>query len=279
MILGELTPEARAITGLGKVPVAAIACHDTGSAVAAVPAEGEDFAYISSGTWSLMGIESKKPIINAASNRNNITNEGGVNNTYRVLKNIAGLWLVQECRRAWGSSQSYDELVTLAERAKPHVAVIDPDWTGFLNPPSMPKAISFYCKKTGQESPKSHGEIVRVALESLALAYRYTLSQLEEASGRKIRRIHIVGGGSHNRLLNLFAANATSRRVHAGPAEATAIGNLLVQAIAGGRVKNLTHLRRIVRDSTEIKEYEPGDTRSWDEKYNKFIELKEMQIL
>jgi rhamnulokinase len=277
-ILGELTSKARTITGLGKVPVAAVACHDTGSAIAAVPAEGEDFAYISSGTWSLMGIESKRPIINAISNRNNITNEGGVNHTYRVLKNIAGLWLVQECRRAWGSAQSYNELVALAEAAKPHAAVIDPDWAGFLNPPSMPDAISSYCRKTGQESPKSQGETIRIALESLAIAYRNTLAQLEEASGRRIGRIHIVGGGSHNQLLSRLAADATGRRVYAGPAEATAIGNLLIQAMAGGRVKNLLHLRRIVRDSTKIEEYEPGDYGLWDEEYTKFIELKEMRV-
>jgi len=280
-ILGELTPEACAVTGLGRVPVAAVACHDTGSAVAAVPAEGEDFAYISSGTWSLMGVESKRPVINEASRRNNITNEGGVNHTYRVLKNIAGLWLLQECRRAWERERSYgyDELVALAEAAEPHVAVIDPDWVGFLNPPSMPDAIAYYCRKTGQEPPRSHGEIIRVALESLALAYRHTLAQLEEASGKRIRRIHIVGGGSRNRLLSRLAADATGRRVHAGPAEATAIGNLLVQAMAGGRVKDLPHLRRIVRGSTEIMEYEPGDPGAWDEAYTRFIELKEMRIV
>ncbi|MGD0805616.1 MAG: rhamnulokinase family protein [Candidatus Bathyarchaeia archaeon] len=277
-ILGELTPDARAKTGLGKVSVATVACHDTGSAVAAVPADSDDFAYISSGTWSLMGIESQKPIINKASNRYNITNEGGVNHTFRVLKNIAGLWLLHECRRAWESyrSYSYDELVALAEASEPHVAIIDPDWAGFLNPPSMPEAIATYCKKSGQEPPQSHGETTRVVLESLALAYRHTLTQLEQASDNRIRRIHIVGGGSRNRLLNRLTADATGRSVHSGPAEATAIGNLLVQAMAGGRVKDLPQLRRIVRDSTEIKEYEPSDPGGWDEQYTKFIELKEM---
>lgn len=277
-ILGELTQEASVATGLGRVPVAAVACHDTGSAVAAVPSEGEDFAYISSGTWSLMGIESKRPIINEASSRNNITNEGDVGHTYRVLKNIAGLWLVQECRRAWGSHYGYDELVALAEATEPHAAVIDPDWHGFLNPPSMPDAIASYCQKTGQEPPRSHGEVIRTALESLALAYRHTLAQLEEASGRRIRRIHIVGGGSRNRLLSRLAADAIGKRVYAGPAEATAMGNLLVQAMANGRVKDLPHLRRIVRGSTEIEEYEPGDPDAWDEAYTKFVKLKEMQV-
>ena len=278
-ILGELTPEVREKTGRGKIPVAAVACHDTGSAVAAVPAEGEDFAYISSGTWSLMGIESRRPIINEASNRNNITNEGGANHTYRVLKNITGLWLLQECRRAWGGDYSHDELVALGEAAKPHLAVIDPDWSGFLNPPSMPNAITSYCRKTGQKPPQSHGEIIRVVLESLALAYRHTLAQLEEASSRRFSRIHIVGGGSHNRLLSHLAADAIGRRVYAGPAEATAIGNLLVQAMAEGRVKDLSHLRRIVRESTKITKYEPDDLGVGDEAYTRFIELKEMRIV
>jgi rhamnulokinase len=277
-ILGKLNRETRDATGLGNVPVAAVGCHDTGSAVAAVPAEGDDFAYISSGTWSLMGVESRKPIVNAASLRYNITNEGGVEDTYRVLKNIGGLWLLQECRRAWGSSESYDELVALAEAAGPHIAVIDPDWHGFLNPPSMPDAIVGYCTKTGQKPPQGHGEIIRIVLEGLALAYRHTLTQLEEATARRIRRIHIVGGGSRNGLLSRFAADSMGRQVYTGPAEATAIGNLLVQAMAMGRVRDLNHIRKIVRGSSDILEYEPGDTRAWDEAYNKFTELREMKI-
>ena len=277
-ILGNLNKETRDATGLGNVPVAAVGCHDTGSAVAAVPAEGDDFAYISSGTWSLMGVESRKPIVNAASLRYNITNEGGVEDTYRVLKNIGGLWLLQECRRAWGSGESYDELIALAEAAGPHVAVIDPDWHGFLNPLSMPDAIVGYCTKTGQKPPQGHGEIIRIALEGLALAYRHTLTQLEEATARRIRRIYIVGGGSRNGLLSRFAADSTGRQVYAGPAEATAIGNLLVQAKAMGRVRDLNHIRKIVRGSSDILEYEPGDTRAWNEAYNKFTELREMKI-
>jgi len=277
-ILGTLSKETRASTRLGDVPVAAVGCHDTGSAVAAVPAEGEDFAYVSSGTWSLMGVESRKPIVNAASLRLNITNEGGVEGTYRVLKNIGGLWLLQECRRAWGGGYEYDELVALAEAARPHVAVIDPSWHGFLNPASMPDAIVGYCIKTGQKPPRSQGEIIRVALEGLALAYKHTLAELEEATARRIRRIHIVGGGSRNGLLSQFAADAMGRHVYAGPAEATAIGNLLVQALATGRVRDLNHIRKIVRGSSDIIEYEPGDTQAWDEAYNKFTELKEMRI-
>jgi rhamnulokinase len=274
-VVGVLTKETQGVTGLGRVPVVSVACHDTGSAVAAVPAEGNDFAYISSGTWSLMGVESPRPIINGASYKYNITNEGGVGNTYRVLKNIAGLWLVQECRRAWGDDYSYDELTRLAEAAEPHIAVIDPDWRGFLNPPSMPEAIADFCVKTGQNSPKSRGETIRIALEGLALAYRHTLVQLEKATGRRIAKIHIVGGGVRNKLLSQLAADATGRRVYSGPSEATAIGNVLVQAMAGGRVKDLSQIRRIVRNSTEIKEYTPGDALLWDEACIKFIELKE----
>ncbi len=277
-MLGELTPDTRAATGLGRVPVAAVACHDTGSAVAAVPAEGDDFAYVSSGTWSLMGVESREPVISESSRRSNVTNEGGVRRTYRVLKNIAGLWLVQECRRAWGNRDGYDGLVALADASEPHAAVIDPDWRGFLNPPSMPDAIADYCRRTGQRPPGSRGGTIRVALEGLALAYRHTLSQLEEATGRRIRRIHVVGGGARNRLLSRMAADATGRSVYAGPSEATAIGNLLVQAMANGRVRDLPHLRRIVRASTEIEEYEPRGGEGWDEAYDKFVELRRMNL-
>jgi sugar (pentulose or hexulose) kinase len=275
-IIGMLNAETRAASKLGRIPVAAVGTHDTGSAVAAVPGEGDDFAYISSGTWSLMGIESKKPIINEASLRHNITNEGGVEGTYRVLKNIGGLWFLQECRRVWGGV-GYDELVTLAEGAKPHVAVIDPDWHGFLNPPSMPDAIAEYCAKTGQATPKTRGEIVRIVLEGLALAYRWTLTQLEEAAGRKINRINIVGGGSRNTLLSQLAADAMNKPVYTGPAEATAIGNLLMQAKATVRVRDLDHIRKIVRASTEIVEYTPGDAPGWEDAYTKFTELKELK--
>ncbi len=276
-ILGSLNEETREATKLGDVPVAAVGTHDTASAVAAVPGEGDDFAYISSGTWSLMGVESKWPIVNESSLRYNITNEGGIEGKYRVLKNIGGLWILQECRRVW-SVTGYNELLAHAERAMAHVAVIDPDWHGFLNPPSMPEAIVKYCVKTGQRVPKTRGEIIRVALEGLALAYRWTLTQLEEAVGRKINRIHIVGGGSRNSLLSQFAADAMEIPVYAGPAEATAIGNLLVQAKAMGRVRDLDHIRKIVRTSTELEEYSPGEAPEWEDAYTKFEKLKELKI-
>ncbi len=215
-------------------------------------------------------------MINRKTLEYNITNEGGVSDTYRVLKNIAGLWLLQECTKVWSSEKvySYNELIKLAKSAEPLKTVIDPDWKGFLSPSSMPDAIAEYCRATKQEAPKTHGEYVRVVLESLALAYRYTQAQLEDASGRSINKIYIVGGGARNSLLNQFAADATGRRVYAGPAEATAIGNLLVQAMAQGRIKDLRHLRNIIRGSIEVKLYDPRDSQPWDEAYVRFLELK-----
>ena len=273
--LGEINRETREKTGMGKVPIAAVACHDTGSAVAAVPAEVDDFAYISSGTWSLMGIEAGRPLINSKTLQYNITNEGGVAGTYRILKNISGLWLLQECRRAWAAERvySYDELEKLGGEAEPLKIIIDPDWGGFLAPPSMPGAIASYCKMTKQRAPRTHGEFVRAVLEGLVLAYRRTLGQLEDAAGKRLNKIHIVGGGSRNALLSQLAADATSRRVYTGPAEATAFGNILIQAIARGRVRDLKHIRRIVRGSSEIKLYEPTDSQNWDEAYKRFLNL------
>jgi rhamnulokinase len=279
--IGELTRETQAKTGMGNVSVAAVACHDTGSAVAAVPAEGNDFAYISSGTWSLMGIESRTPVINRKTLEYNITNEGGVSDTYRVLKNITGLWLLQECIKAWSSEKvyTYNELIKLAEAVESLKTVIDPDWKGFLSPSSMPDAIAEYCRATEQEAPKNHGEYVRVILESLALAYRYTIAQLEDASGKGINRIYIVGGGARNTLLSQLAADATGRRVYAGPAEATAIGNLMVQAMARGRIRDLTQLREIVRGSIDVELYEPRESQPWDEAYLRFQELKKKKVI
>ncbi len=275
-VLGGLTQEACTRTGIGPVSVTAVACHDTGSAVAAVPAEGDDFAYISSGTWSLMGVEAREPVINDASLRYNITNEGGVGGTFRVLKNIAGLWLLQECRRAWEAERpySYEELMALADGTDPLATVIDPDWAGFLNPPSMPEAIAEFCRSTGQRPLHTQGEHVRAILEGLALAYRHTLAQLEEAVGKRIAVIHIVGGGSRNSLLCQLTADATNHTVYAGPAEATAIGNLLMQAKAAGRIRDLTQLRGIVRNSSEIATYEPNEEEPWDEAYEKFREIR-----
>jgi rhamnulokinase len=262
--LGPLLPEIAAAAGLKETPVFATACHDTASAVAAVPSEGgEDWCYISSGTWSLMGVELAKPIVTAEALAHNFTNEMGAGGRIRFLKNIAGLWLVQECRRAWsleGHAHSYDELTELAEAAAPGIAKIDPD--AFLEPGAMPEKIASYCKKTGQRVPGSPGEFVRVILESLASRYAEVLASLEAVTGRKIRVIHIVGGGSRNRLLNRLVAEATGRVVIAGPVEATAAGNVLVQAIGAGKVKSLEEARAIVRASFPVEKVTEPQRRS-----------------
>ena len=278
--IGELTEDTRRRTGLGRIPVSAVACHDTGSAVASIPAKEPDFAYISSGTWSLMGIETREPLITAKTLSYNLTNEGGVSGTFRVLKNIAGLWLLQECKKVWSKDHdySYDELISLGKKAESLKSLVDPDWAGFLNPDSMPEAISYFCAATSQRIPCSIGEYVRVILESLALAYRHTLSQLEDVSGRRLSRIHIVGGGSRNTLLCQLTCDATGREVFAGPVEATAIGNILVQAMTDSRIKDLNELRRIVRNSFRIELYEPREGVDWDSAYERFLAFKKQKV-
>jgi len=242
------------------VPVYAVAGHDTGSAVAAVPAErGNNWCYISSGTWSLIGLELDAPIVDRQALEANITNEVGVAGKIRFLKNIAGLWLVQECRRAWreqGHEYSYDELTRMAAEARPFVAKVDPD--AFLEPGDMPRKIAEYCRGTGQGAPATHGEYVRSILESLARRYREVLEDLERLSGRSIEVIHIVGGGSKNALLNQLVADCTGRRVIAGPAEATAIGNILVQAMGAKELTGLDEIRAVVRRSFAPETVEPG---------------------
>ena len=256
--LGGLLPRLAESTGLGSVPVYAVGTHDTASAVAAVPAEGEDWCYISSGTWSLMGVETPQPVINEQSYNLNYTNEAGVAGRTRLLKNIAGMWLLQECRRAWaaeGERFGYEELMHMAEESGPAKAIIDTD--AFLQPGDMPARIVEWCKAHSVEPPKTKGEFCRTILESLAHRYNKVLEGLESLIGRKIRTIHIVGGGSRNVLLNQLAANVTGRTVIAGPVEATAAGNLLVQAIGAGELKDLDQAREIVRGSFEIAEFRP----------------------
>ena len=275
-VIGELYRGIAEETGLHGVPVIAPACHDTGSAVAAVPATEGDFAYISSGTWSLMGIETTEPIITDESLRYNFTNEGGVCGTYRFLKNIMGLWLVQQCRATWaqeGEALSYDVITQMAADATPFAALVDPDCDDFLRPGDMPSRIRAYCQRTGQEPPASKGAIVRCALESLALRYRWTLEKLELMLGRPLNRIHIVGGGIQNQLLCQFAADATQRQVVAGPVEATAAGNVLMQAMARGRIGNLEEAREVVRNSFALATYEPGDAAPWDDAYGRWLDL------
>lgn len=273
-VIGRLRADVAGECGSGAIPVIAPAGHDTASAVAAVPAgdEGGSWCYISSGTWSLMGVEIPQPIINDKSLKYNYTNEGGVNGSIRFLKNIMGMWLVQECRRHWikeNHDHTYTELTQMAERAT-STALIDPNHQPFLSPGNIVPKIDEFCRQTRQRGPGTRGEYVRVCLESLALTYRRTLEGLEEILGRRLDTIHIVGGGSQNELLNQMTADACGRRVVAGPVEATAMGNILVQAMAVGAVRSLEAARAIVRQSFNVKTYEPRETKKWDTAYEKF---------
>lgn len=278
-ILGILSSEISKETGIREVPVIAVASHDTASAVAAIPSYGRDWAYISSGTWSLMGVETDCPVINDKSFISNFTNEGGVQNRWRVLKNISGMWLLQECRRIWGSkgqTPSYDELIREAESARAFSALIDPDYRGFRTPANMPEAIGNYCRETGQPVPRTRGEIARSILEGLALKYRFVLEQLRDLYDSEINRIHVIGGGSRNTLLNRFTADATGIQVIAGPMEATAIGNLLMQAFAMGKISSLDELREIVSLSFETEKYDASGNRdAWETAYERYKTIME----
>ena len=277
-VLGLLQPAIADEVGLQGVSVIAPACHDTGSAVAAVPAQSGDYAYISSGTWSLMGVENAEPVIGEESLRYNFTNEGGVCGTFRLLRNIMGLWLVQECRRTWahaGEDLSYSEITDLAERAPAFGPLIEPDSHEFLRPGDMPSRIREVCARTGQSEPETKGEIVRCALESLALKYRWVLEKLEVMLGRQLQIIHILGGGSQNQLLCQLTADATQRPVVGGPAEATAIGNILMQALAQGRIGSLGEGREVVRRSFDLVAYQPESQTAWDDAYARFLRIME----
>ncbi len=277
-ILGDLSPAVNAETGNTGAKVINIASHDTASAVLSVPSEGEDFLYISSGTWSLMGIESKTPVISELSLKYGFTNEGGAFGTVRVLKNIMGLWLEQESRRQWkreGIQVSFDELSAMAKASKPLQSIINPDDPMFSPAGDMPGRIRTYCKNTNQHVPENMGEIVRCIFESLALRYRWTAEKLESLTGRRYPVINIVGGGTKEEMLSQFAADASGRLVCAGPVEATALGNVSMQMIAAGEIASLADARRIIRSSFAIKEYQP-DTASralWDDGYARFLRL------
>jgi len=273
--IGRLLPSLRSETGCPDLSVIAATGHDTASAVAAVPAEGEDWAYLSSGTWSLLGLEIDRPIITENSRRFNFTNERGLNGRIRFLKNISGLWLLQQCRRRWSEAGplSYETMWAQAAAAPAFRSLIDPDAPEFLNPPDMPAAIREFCRRTEQDVPVSPAEISRCALESLAMKYRAVLEELRETSGRPIRRIHVIGGGCQNELLNTFAAAATGLPVVAGPVEATAIGNILVQALAQGRVRSPEEIRLIVARSFDRRVYEPSPDPGWDDAYGRFLKI------
>ena len=269
--LGTLLPSVAETAGLGDVPVYATGGHDTASAVAAAPAEGHDWLYISSGTWSLMGAELDEPVINNRLLEMNLTNEMGAGGKVRLLRNIAGLWLLQECRRAWaleGAEFTYEDLARQAAGAKPFVAILDPD--AFLEPGDMPRRIAEYCNATGQRPPASSAEISRMILESLALRYRQVLEMIESLLDRRFAVIHIVGGGSQNQVLNQFVADATGRLVVAGPAEATAIGNVLIQAIGSGALSGLDEARAVVRRSFPTRVIEPAPKADWNAAYKKY---------
>jgi rhamnulokinase len=274
--LGPLRPSIADDVGAGSVDVIAPACHDTGSAVAAVPMTEADAAYISCGTWALLGAEIQEPAITPDVLDHNFTNEGGVFGTFRFLKNITGLWLVQECKRVWdleGNTRSFAELTGLASKADPLVTLVDPDHADFATPGDFPDRIRSLAEQTGQPLPESEGAVIRCAIESLAMKCRYVLGNLEEVLGRRMKVVHIVGGGIQNTLLCQLVADATGRPVVAGPVEATALGNILMQAYARGRIGSLAEIRQIVRNSTDLVTYEPGDIGPWDEASERFAKM------
>ncbi len=280
-ILGPVQKSVMDEVGLPQADVVLPGTHDTASAVLSVPAVGEpsqspNWCYISSGTWSLMGIETAKPVITQKSRELNFTNEGGVGGTSRVLKNIAGLWLIQECRRIWsaeGHDHDWGELVDMANAAQPLQSVFDPDDTCFVAPDNMPQAIRTWCQQSGQTVPESEGEVIRCAYESLALRYRSVLGWLEELIGNRIETVHIVGGGTQNQLLCQMTADACNRQVVTGPVEATAIGNVMAQAVASGEIESVQQAREVIRNSFDVQTFEPRDPSRWDEAFDRFMRL------
>jgi rhamnulokinase len=273
--VGQLRPSLCEELGVEAVPVYAVAEHDTGSAVAAVPALARSFAYLSCGTWSLMGTEVSEPVLGELAQELNFTNEGGAYGTYRLLKNIMGLWILQECRRAWeraGMSYDFPELVKLAHAAEPFKAFIDPDDPIFLAPGDMPARIAEYCERTGQTAPEGTGAVIRCILESLALKYRYVLELTERLSEQSFGGLHMVGGGIQNTLLCQWTANAIGKPVWAGPIEGSAIGNMIVQWIASGKLADIWEARKVIRDSFPIEVYEPEQGDEWERAYRLFLE-------
>ena len=274
--IGVLTEEVQQLTGLGAVPVIAVAGHDTGSAVAAVPAKDKNFAYLSSGTWSLMGIETEDAIISDLSYERNFTNEGGIEGTTRFLKNICGMWLYERCRLEWPEEVRrlpHPELQGSAMQVEPFRSLINPDDPMFAAPSSMIDAIQQYCRDTKQPVPETPAEVCRCIFDSLALRYRQVYEWLQEFAPFKLDVLHIIGGGSLNKYLNQFTANSTGATVLAGPQECTAIGNIMLQAQAAGIVSDIWDMRRIIAQSTEMVKYQPEDKEIWDEAYLKFLTI------
>lgn len=281
--LGQLLPQVRNATQLhSDVEVILPATHDTASAVLAIPADSfaqdqPDWCFISCGTWSLLGAELARPVLTEACQMHNFTNEGGVQGSVRLLKNISGLWIVQQCREQWkreGQDYGWEQLLALAAAAPTMVSVVDTDATAFIAPANMPEAIRDYCRTTGQAVPASPGEIIRCALESLVLRYRLTLDLLEQVVGHRFKTIHMVGGGVQNRMLCQYTADACSRPVVAGPVEATALGNVMMQAIGTGRLSSIDEARRLVRTAKDITRYEPSSSGRWDSGFSKLQQLQ-----
>jgi len=273
-VIGELSGEMCERRGMKAIPVIAPATHDTGSAVAAAPAESGGWAYISSGTWSLAGVELENPLTGPEARELNFTNEGGAGGTYRFLKNIMGLWLVQRCREELDPRCDYGRMEIEAANAEPFRSLVFPDDSRFFNPGSMCGEIAGFCRDTGQPAPEKTGQFARCALESLALRYREVLDEVVRAGAERPERLHVLGGGSKNELLCRMTASATGLPVAAGPAEATAAGNIALQAMALGQLDSLAGARRMIRESFDIREYEPGDPGPWDEAYEKYQELR-----
>ncbi len=277
-VLGPLRESLGCESGLAGAKVVLPGSHDTASAVMAVPAASQhaDWCYISLGTWALMGVEVLEPVINERSLSLNFTNEGGVGGTIRLLKNITGLWLVQECRRVWnqgGKNWDWEDLNGLTERAPLLAAFVNPDAAEFLAPTDMPAAIRDFVQRTGGRVPSSEGEVLRCALDSIAMKFRHVLEMCESLVGRRLETIHIVGGGTKNRILCQAAADACGRRVLAGPVEATAIGNIMMQAVAAGEVADIAQAREVIRNSFPLEEYVPRHAAAWDEAYPRFLEM------
>ena len=282
-VIGTLTEEVQKMTGLGAVPVIAVAGHDTGSAVAAVPAKDEHFAYLSSGTWSLMGIETQEAIINDLSYERNFTNEGGIEGTTRFLKNICGMWLYERCRKEWAASAiameqaaaalSHPELQGSAMQVEAFRSLINPDDPLFANPASMLEAIRQYCRQTNQAVPETPAGICRCIFDSLAMRYKQVFQWLQEFSSTPLNILHIIGGGSLNQYLNQFTANATGVTVLAGPQEGTAIGNIMLQAKSAGVVKDIWEMRKIIANSLQLVKYEPQDQAVWDTAFETYLNI------
>lgn len=275
-VIGNITAELAEELQIQPVPVVAVPEHDTASAVAAIPALDRNFAYLSSGTWSLMGIEIECPVVNEKTAGYNITNEGGVDGTIRLLKNITGMWIVEQCLKRWKKDcieYSYSDMVKMASETEAFKSFINPDDALFVNPADMPEAINEYCKRTGQTPPENHAAYIRMIFESLAMKYRETLDVFKKLSDNPIERLHVIGGGSRNALLNQFTSNAIGLPVIAGPAEASSVGNIMLQAKAAGIVNSLQEMRNVISANVELFTYFPMDSEKWNEAYKLYLRV------